>query len=202
MTTTEGRLAARQCVQDRMSDLRMNLADLARRSGVDVKTIRSFLEGERWPQKKSRAAISDGLSWPSTFIDRIAEGTLDPDFALGHVLVDGKHGPIPSVADGIALRLNGIDRQIDALWGRVDELEQQLQQLGGDGHADDATGGPAPTSTTGSGSYLAAVASGDEANPEEAAEADRLAAEAKARQQAAIEEMERKKREREQDGGI
>ena len=136
MTTTEGQAIARKCAQDRLSDLGMNLADLARKSGVDVKTIRSFLEGERWPQQKSRSAISDGLSWPAAFIDRLAEGTLDPEFALGHLMLGDEHGLYPSPDEGLALRLNGIDRQIDWLWARVESLEQRIQKGGeADGNA-------------------------------------------------------------------
>jgi hypothetical protein len=72
-------------------------------------------------------------------------------------------------------------------------VRSRMREEGGGAHA----GSAAPIDPPGSGPHLAAVASGDEANPDEAAEADRLAAEAKARQQEAIEEMERKKRERE-----
>lgn len=145
MTTTEGQARARRTAQDRMSDLKMNLADVAREAGVDVKSARSFLQGERWPQKKTRAAISLALGWPANFVDRLAEGDLDTEDALAHVLIGGEHAPYPSPKDGMAMRLNGVDRHIDALYARVERLEELLQQ-GGDGDdQDDDDRGAAPT---------------------------------------------------------
>lgn len=130
MSTSQGRAEARQCASDRMSDLRMNASDVARLSGVDVKTVRSFLDGERWPQQKSRAAISEALTWPANMIDRLADGTLGVEDALGHVKIGDEHGLLPDAQDVLAARLNGIDRHIDALYARVEELEERLREGG------------------------------------------------------------------------
>ncbi len=78
--STDNRAMARLYVGSRLSDLRMNDADLARTAEVDVKTVRGFLgAAERWPNRESRAKIAKALGWPSDELDHIdRNGSLSP----------------------------------------------------------------------------------------------------------------------------
>lgn len=53
----------------RMSRPPLNPTSLARKAGVDVKTIRALLSGERWPHSDTLAKIDRGLG--------LTEGTLE-----------------------------------------------------------------------------------------------------------------------------
>ena len=53
-------------------------AELAVRAGVDPGTVRDFVNGERWPQTKSRSAIEDALEVGRGTLELVARGMYDP----------------------------------------------------------------------------------------------------------------------------
>lgn len=61
-----------------------NISDLASAAGVDYGTVSDFIQGKRWAQTKTRAAIEKALDWPVGTIQSIARG-----------------GPVPSRAPGL-----------------------------------------------------------------------------------------------------
>jgi hypothetical protein len=67
-----GREAARRAVAFQMQSKSLSRAALAAEAKVDPKTLRSFLDGERWPQSKTRADISVAIGWLPDEIDYIA----------------------------------------------------------------------------------------------------------------------------------
>lgn len=151
MTQTVGQELARKTVLTRMSQLRLNPADIARRAEVDAKTVGAFLEGKRWSQLATRAAISEAVEWPANYVDLLAAGTLDPTTALV-TNEDSQSDEVMGYADiaGLGPRVSGLERQVETLWMRVLELEQLLAR-GGDGYAHATAGGSTPTSEQGSG---------------------------------------------------
>lgn len=76
-----------------MAELRLSIAELARRADVDQGTVGDFLNGKRWPRSDTRGAIETALEWQAGAIGSLAEGQLpyvgpevqDPD---GGVLLD------------------------------------------------------------------------------------------------------------------
>lgn len=58
----------------RLHEPPLNPAELARRSGADVKTIRAFLSGERWPHGDTLDKIVAGLGLEPDAIDEWVRG--------------------------------------------------------------------------------------------------------------------------------
>ncbi|WP_313318192.1 helix-turn-helix domain-containing protein [Gordonia sputi] len=73
-TTTQ----AGAIVAARRRELGLDVAELARTAGVDVKTIRSLEAGERMPRDSTKAKIERALSWDSGGIDEVMEGREPP----------------------------------------------------------------------------------------------------------------------------
>lgn len=61
-------------IRDRRHELGYSRAELARRAGVDPKTMASVEAADRWPYGSTRAAIEDALGWDRGTIDHIAQG--------------------------------------------------------------------------------------------------------------------------------
>lgn len=143
MTQTVGQDLARKTVLTRMSQLRLNAADVARRAEVDPKTVGAFLEGKRWPQRSTRAAISESVEWPAEYVDLLAAGTLDPTTALV-TNEESRTDDLMTYAElaEIGPRVSGLERQVETLWLRVIELEQLLQKGGGEHVSSAATNPP------------------------------------------------------------
>lgn len=59
-----------------MSDRGVDVTTLSHQARVDPGTLRTFLDGQRWPWAKSRAAIEEALGIPSGAIELAARGIL------------------------------------------------------------------------------------------------------------------------------
>lgn len=70
--TYEQRQRASLAVRARMNERRLTVATLADQAGVDQKTIRAFLAGDRWPRAASRQQMARALGWPPGEIARRA----------------------------------------------------------------------------------------------------------------------------------
>jgi transcriptional regulator with XRE-family HTH domain len=83
MMTNHRRLTwsvARDRIHDRMAELRLSIAELARRSGLSDKHLRTLLNGDGdvvTPREQTRWALCDALEWTQDSIDRILDGA-DP----------------------------------------------------------------------------------------------------------------------------
>jgi hypothetical protein len=60
----------------RMTERRMIPAVLQRRANVDAKTLRSLMNGDRWPTSAVRGRIESALSWPTGEIERRAQNEI------------------------------------------------------------------------------------------------------------------------------
>lgn len=72
--STEGRVVARLAVRVRMAEEGWDATDVAARGGLDVGTVRDFLNGDRWPRSSSQGKIEKGLDWPAGSIAIIEAG--------------------------------------------------------------------------------------------------------------------------------
>jgi len=70
--TPEERKRAGLAVDARISGLHTNAAAIARRAGIDPKTLRALLAGESWPTAATRARICEALDWPIGELSRRA----------------------------------------------------------------------------------------------------------------------------------
>lgn len=66
------RKRAGAAVGTRLDELHESAASLARRAGVDPKTIRGLINGETWPTAKTRGRIEKALDWPGGTLIRRA----------------------------------------------------------------------------------------------------------------------------------
>lgn len=72
--TETGRRAAARAVRARRGTLGLSQLEVARRAGVDVKTIYNLETGERWPIARTLAAISAVLGLSLEHLLAIADG--------------------------------------------------------------------------------------------------------------------------------
>lgn len=61
--TPDERRRVSLAVEERMRELGMTNAELARRAGVDPTTVRAFLRARRWPHASTRRKLADALGW-------------------------------------------------------------------------------------------------------------------------------------------
>lgn len=74
MAISEGRQRAADAVARELARRQWSRADLKTESGSDPETIQKFLDGERWPQDKTRAKIEKALGWEPGSIRLISLG--------------------------------------------------------------------------------------------------------------------------------
>lgn len=80
MTTDQSqRKRAVAYVQRRMAARSWDRARLVMESGLDPKTVRTFLAGETWPQSPKRRRIEDALGLPAGMLEAVAAGAVDAD---------------------------------------------------------------------------------------------------------------------------
>lgn len=74
-----GRERAARYAVERLARHGWSPAELAMRAGVDPGTVRDFLNGERWPQQKSRTAIENALDLGRGTLELVARGIAGTD---------------------------------------------------------------------------------------------------------------------------
>lgn len=57
-----------------MGRQQLNRKDLAQRADLDVQTLASLLDGQRWPQAKTRGRIEAALGWEPGSIAMLRQG--------------------------------------------------------------------------------------------------------------------------------
>lgn len=75
--TPQERARAGRIVAERAELLGMTQVVLARRAGVDRKTLRALIAGNRWPTVTVRGRLEDVLEWPRGEILRQARDGLE-----------------------------------------------------------------------------------------------------------------------------
>lgn len=70
--------AARASVVSALSELGINPSQLSRETGLDIGTIRDFLNGSRWPRPKSLSKIEAYFGWEPGAIENEARGLSSP----------------------------------------------------------------------------------------------------------------------------
>lgn len=122
---------ARDRIQQRMAELRLSPADLARASGLSEKHVRRLINGDGTePRHQTMWAMCDALQWTPDSIDRILDGEdpLDADHSGELSRLDQLDGRMQEME---ALATTGLDSI------RTQQLEMQkfwrlLERLQGD----------------------------------------------------------------------
>lgn len=68
------RAAVGVLVRQRMKELGLTEAALRKKSGVDPKTLKALLHGDRWPQEETRSRIEISLGWEFGSIQDLLDG--------------------------------------------------------------------------------------------------------------------------------
>ncbi len=83
MATADDRPLGARALSAGLAELKLPSRAVAARAGVDANTVRSLLDGSRWPNHKSRGRLEEALDWPAGEIERRAlDTTAAPDFVL------------------------------------------------------------------------------------------------------------------------
>lgn len=85
----------------KMADPPLSTAALARRADVDVKTVRGFLGGQRWPHSDTLAKLDRALDQPEGTIE--AWASRDEEFLLEHA--PAEPDPVITLDDASELEL-------------------------------------------------------------------------------------------------
>ena len=110
--------AVADAMKARLADLDMSQAELVQRSRLAPMTIRELLfnTAERRRSDQTLAALSRALGWPPGHLQAVAEGR-DPDD--------------PDADDPVLSELTAMKAALVALTSRIDAIEQQLADDGG-----------------------------------------------------------------------
>lgn len=68
--TPEGRARAGRAVEQRIARMGKTITSAAREAGIDARTLRSFVRGQRWPTAAVRSRLCRVLDWPDGEIVR------------------------------------------------------------------------------------------------------------------------------------
>jgi hypothetical protein len=128
----EGRRRVRVAVTAEMGRLGWNIQDLINASGLDRKTVSSFLEGERWPQMSKRSRIEAALGWQPGTMAGILEGavgggTQDADY----VAAPGERTDQAVTNEQVLAELRAMREDVNALSRRVARIESDPEPVGG-----------------------------------------------------------------------
>lgn len=74
--TAEQRKRVGLAVEVRIAGLRTTATAVARRAGVDPRTVQGLINGTSWPKAATRARISEALDWPAGELVRRATTSL------------------------------------------------------------------------------------------------------------------------------
>ena len=79
----EEKARAARAVQSRMAERRLSPAAVQRAAGVDPKTLRALLRGDRWPTLPVRGRVERALGWEPGELLRRARGVMATAPAAG-----------------------------------------------------------------------------------------------------------------------
>ena len=110
--------AVADAMKARLADLDITQADLVQRSHLAPMTIRELLynSAQRRRSNQTLAALSQALGWPPGYLQAVAEGRSPDD---------------PDAGDPVLAELASMKADLAALTSRIDVIEQQLADGGG-----------------------------------------------------------------------
>ena len=119
---TEGaRAEVARIVSGRMGQLGISTAELRRRSGLSVNTIRGITEGASRHNRSTWVAISAVLEWPWDYLVNILNGRSDKNVAPESPL----EMHLAALADGLA-EIGALRRDVAGLTDVVHEIDRKI----------------------------------------------------------------------------
>lgn len=88
MTPEERRKRAGTAVAARIADLHTTAPAVARRAGIDARTLRNLINGKRWPRQSALDRLNEALHWPAGEIGRRAEARSELKHFSNRELID------------------------------------------------------------------------------------------------------------------
>jgi hypothetical protein len=104
-----------------MGQLRLSTAELRRRSGLAVNTIRDITEGTSRHNRSTWVAISAALNWPWDYLVNILNGTADLDARPRSPL----EAHLAKLADGLA-EINGLKQDVAGIKEFVHKIDRKI----------------------------------------------------------------------------
>lgn len=104
--------AVEQLIDEARKDARIKWAEVARRAGIDVQTLRRYRTGERRTEDTTRA-IELAFGWPRGYIDARAEGREPP--AMSEPEPEPEPGPERDSYDDLIARLDQLKADLQAM---------------------------------------------------------------------------------------
>jgi transcriptional regulator with XRE-family HTH domain len=110
-----------RAVSGRMGQLGVSAAELRRRSGLSVNTIRSITEGASRHNTSTLVAISAVLEWPWDYLVNILTGRADKNVAPKSPL----ETHLAKLADGLA-EIDALRQDVSGLKDVVHEIDRKI----------------------------------------------------------------------------
>ena len=126
-----------RAVSGRMGQLGVSTAELRRRSGLSVNTIRGITEGASRHNRSTWVAISAVLEWPWDYLVNILSGTSDKNVTPKSPL----EAHLAKLAGEIA-EIDALRQDVAGLKDIVYEIDRKIDLVIGSQHASDANPQP------------------------------------------------------------
>jgi hypothetical protein len=109
-----------RAISDRMAELRVTQMDVAAKARISLTTLRELQHNinPRRRRPQTLAALSEALGWPPDYLAATLHGGNAEPYA------DEKHDPVLN-------SLAAVERELEDLRDRVDQIERQLAGEGG-----------------------------------------------------------------------
>jgi hypothetical protein len=128
-TAQETRAEVARAVSGRMSQLGVSTADLRRRSGLSVNTIRGITDGTSRHNRSTWVAISAALEWPWDYLVNILNGKADRNTTASSPM----ETHLAKLADGLA-EVSVLRQDVTALKDIVHQIDKKIDVAIGSRH--------------------------------------------------------------------
>ena len=128
----EARAEVARAVSGRMGQLGVSAAELRRRSGLSVNTIRGITEGTSRHNRSTWVAMSAALEWPWDYLVNILNGSADRNAAVKSPMETQLAGLVDGLAEIGALR-----QDVAVLTDVVHEINGKIDVVIGPRHRSD-----------------------------------------------------------------
>ena len=127
--TEEARAEVARAVSGRMGQLGVSTAELRRRSGLSVNTIRGITEGMSRHNRSTWVAISAVLEWPWDYLVNILNGRPDKNVTVKSPL----ETHLAKLVDGLA-EIGALRQDVAGLKDIVHEIDKKIDVVIGSRH--------------------------------------------------------------------
>jgi lambda repressor-like predicted transcriptional regulator len=136
LDTPAGRQRVRTAAKVELARLGWSLQELINRSGLDRKTVKAFLDGDRWPQAEKRSKIEAAFGWKPGTISRLLDGLEVPGVGAGTQDADYVAAPGDLVEQDVSnaavlAEVRAMREDLNAVSRRVARLESRPEPMGG-----------------------------------------------------------------------